>query len=55
MWEHGAGAAAAAALLPGENFYNFVKMFPSDAGGWGGGEGWGCTPGEGAGEGDTQM
>ena len=26
-------------LLPGENFYNFVKMFPSDAGG---GEG-GCT------------
>ena len=32
MWEQGPGAAAAA-LLPGENFYNFVKMFPSDAGG----------------------
>ena len=26
-------------LLPGENFYNFVKMFPSDAGGGRGGGG----------------
>ena len=29
MWEHGAGAALL--LLLGENFYNFVKMFTSDA------------------------
>ena len=52
MWEHEPGAVLLLRLL-GENFYNFVKMFPSDAGGGGGG----CTPGEGAGDGDgdTQM
>ena len=39
MREHRAGAA----LLLGENFYNFVKMFTSDAEGGGAGDGEGGT------------
>ena len=40
--------------LPGENFYNFVKMFPSDAGGGEGGVG-GAPLVRGAGDGDTDV